>query len=43
MRRDEELVAFKHNIDLRQYAAGQGYVPDRKKRWGELRSDAPGR
>jgi len=34
MRRDDELVAFKHSIDLRQYAAGQGYVPDRSKRWG---------
>jgi len=32
--REDELVAFKHTIDLRQYAAGQGYVPDRKKRWG---------
>lgn len=34
MRREEELTAFKHRIDLRRYAAGQGYVPDRSKRWG---------
>jgi len=32
--REDELTAFKHRIDLRQYAAEQGYDADRSKRWG---------
>jgi len=34
MNREDELTAFKHRIDLRQYACGQGYDADRSKRWG---------
>jgi hypothetical protein len=30
---DDELEAFKTNIDLRTYAAGQGYQFDRKESW----------
>jgi Toprim-like/Protein of unknown function (DUF3991) len=30
---DPELETFKSNIDLRTYAAGQGYVLDRKESW----------
>ena len=30
---DSELEAFKSNIDLRQYAAAQGYQLDRKESW----------
>ena len=30
---DDELEAFKTNIDLRAYAAGQGYQLDRKDSW----------
>jgi hypothetical protein len=31
---DDELEAFKTRIDLRQYAAAQGYQHDRKQSWG---------
>ena len=34
MNREEELTAFKHEIDLREFAAGMGYEADRSKRWG---------
>src|SRR5580704_8070887 len=30
---DPELESFKTRIDLRAYAAGQGYVLDRKESW----------
>jgi hypothetical protein len=30
---DQELESFKTNIDLRAYAAGQGYQLDRKRSW----------
>jgi hypothetical protein len=33
MRVDSELESFKPSIDLRAYAAGQGYQLDRKESW----------
>jgi len=34
MTREVELTAFKHEIDLREFAAGIGYEAARSKRWG---------
>lgn len=34
MTREDELTAFKSQIDLRSYAAEQGYEVDRSRRWG---------
>lgn len=33
MARDGELEDFKREIDLRQYAAEQGYIHTRRSRW----------
>ena len=41
---DPELESFKNGIDLRAYAAGQGYQLDRKESWrGSRRHASPER
>jgi hypothetical protein len=40
---DSELESFKSNIDLRAYAAGQGYQLDRKESWRGSRVMRPQR